>query len=55
MEKLLRTKVERFQIKDSIHLEEVRELVLSGELDQVLIPIDGMFSQYRETDSFRTV
>lgn len=48
MEKLLRTKVERFQLKDSIHLEEVRELALSGEVDQVLIPIDEMFSQYRK-------
>lgn len=48
MEQLLRTRVERFQLKDSLRLEEVRELVLSGELERILIPIDEMFSQYRK-------
>lgn len=46
MEELIRTKVSRFEIKDSLKLEEVRNLKEAGRLDSVLIPVDEMFSDY---------
>lgn len=47
MESLLRTRVERFQMKDSLKLDEVRQLKEEGTLDEKIIPIDEMFS-YRK-------
>lgn len=46
MEELIRTKVSRFEIKDSLKLEEVQDLKEAGGLDAVLVPIDDMFSEY---------
>ncbi len=46
METLTRTKVSRFEIKDSLKLEEVQSLKEAGKLDTVLVPIDDMFSEY---------
>lgn len=46
MEALTRTKVSRFEIKDSLKLEEVQNLQEAGKLDTVLVPIDDMFSEY---------
>ena len=48
MEELLRTQVERFEIKDSICLSEVEELWNTGELMAKVVPIDEMFSNYQK-------
>lgn len=48
MEELLRTQVERFDLKDSIRLAEVAELWNQGELMSKVIPVDEMFSNYRK-------
>lgn len=46
MEELIRTKVSRFEIKDSLTLEQVSDLKAAGRLDEMLVPIDGMFPNY---------
>ena len=46
MEELIRTKVSRFEIKDSLTLGQVQELKDSGRLEEILVPIDEMFSDY---------
>lgn len=43
MESLLRTRVERFGIRDSITLEKAAELMEQGQLSRILIPVDAMF------------
>lgn len=44
MEELIRTKVSRFEIKDSLTLAQVQELKETGKLDEILVPIEDMFS-----------
>ena len=44
MEELTRTKVGRFELKDSLKLEELRDLAQNGRLEDALIPLDQMFS-----------
>ncbi len=46
MEELTRTKVSRFDIKDSLTLEQVAKLKNEEQLDAFLVPIDEMFSDY---------
>ena len=46
MEELIRTKVSRFHLADSLTLKEVEELKEAGKLDEILVPIDAMFSEY---------
>ncbi len=46
MEELVRTKVSRFEIKDSLTLAQVAEWKAEGRLDEILVPIDQMFSNY---------
>jgi len=46
MESLLRTKVERFLLKDSITLGQLEEIRDAGTLDQHIITIEQMFSDY---------
>ena len=46
MEKLLRTRVERFEIKDSLKLFQIEEHRDNGTLESDLISIDAMFPQY---------
>lgn len=46
MEELVRTKVSRFLLKDSITLDEVRRRKEEGTLEEVLTKIDEMFPQY---------
>ena len=46
MEELIRTKVSRFELADSLTLKEVEELKEAGRLDEILVPIDAMFSEY---------
>lgn len=44
MEHLLRTQVDRFQVKDSLTLSQVEELVNAGTIEEQIIPVDQMFS-----------
>ena len=46
MEELIRTRVSRFKLEDSLTLSQVQELKENGELDKILVPIDEMFSNY---------
>ena len=46
MEELIRTKVSRFEIKDSLTLAQVVERKAEGTLEEILVPIDEMFSEY---------
>ena len=46
MEELIRTRVSRFQLEDSLTLSQVQELKDIGELEKILVPIDEMFSDY---------
>ena len=44
MEKLVRTRVERFAIENAYKLDEIREYVSRGEVDQLVTPVDAMFN-----------
>jgi len=46
MEALVRTKVSRFELKDSLTLSKVQEMKDAGRLEEILVPIDKMFSEY---------
>lgn len=46
MEELVRTKVSRFTLAESMTLEDVERLKEAGRLDEILVPIDAMFSEY---------
>lgn len=46
MEELTRTKVSRFELADSFTLQQVEEMKESGRLEEIIIPIDAMFSEY---------
>lgn len=46
MEELIRTKVSRFELAESITLSQVQELKETGRLEEILVPIDAMFSEY---------
>jgi len=46
MEELIRTRVSRFKLEDSLTLSQVQELKEAGNLDKILVPIDEMFSNY---------
>lgn len=46
MEELIRTKVSRFKVTDSLTLKQVEEIKAAGRLDEILVPIDEMFSEY---------
>lgn len=48
MESLIRTEAGRFHIGDSIRLEILQEAKEQGKLEQYLIPVDVMFSEYQE-------
>ena len=48
METLLRTRVERFTIDDAKKLGEIEALKKEGQLSEILLPIDQMFSNYRK-------
>ena len=43
MEHLIRTRVERFKIEDSLRLQEVEELAKAGRIAEAVIPVDEMF------------
>lgn len=46
MEKLTRTKVDRFDIKDSITLAQIEEYRDNGSLDNYIIPVDKILDKY---------
>lgn len=46
MEELIRTKVSRFELEDSLTLSQVQELKKAGKLAKILVPIDEMFLDY---------
>ena len=46
MEKLTRTKVSRFEIKDSLTLAQIEILKKEDRLSEILVPIDQMFADY---------
>lgn len=48
MEELVRTKVSRFTLGESLRLEEISRIKEAGRLDEILIPIDKMFENYQE-------
>lgn len=45
MEKLLRTKVERFTLHSAKKLAEIQELIEQGTIESYVIPVDAMFAQ----------
>ncbi|MEE1085970.1 MAG: tRNA pseudouridine(55) synthase TruB [Schaedlerella sp.] len=48
METLLRTRVSRFELKDSLRLAQIEEAMNAGNLDCVLTAIDAMFQNLPE-------
>ncbi|MDO4260500.1 MAG: tRNA pseudouridine(55) synthase TruB [Eubacteriales bacterium] len=46
MESLLRTRVERFSVEDSVRLDQVEALRDAGRLPEIILPIDRMFDGY---------
>ncbi len=48
MKSLLRTKVGQFSIENSIRLSEVEKLMEQNQINNVLIKVDDMFSDYRK-------
>lgn len=46
MEKLVRSQVDRFDVEDSLTLDEIKELFQEGKLDEKLVPVDEMLSDY---------
>lgn len=46
MEELIRIRVSRFELEDSLTLAQVQELKKAGNLEKILVPIDEMFSDY---------
>jgi len=51
MEKLLRTQVERFLLKDSITLAQLEQIRDAGEVEQHLISVEEMFSGLPEAEA----
>ena len=48
MGSLLRTRVGRFRLEESLRLADVEDHVESGRLSQILIPLDSVFSDLRQ-------
>lgn len=48
MERLLRVKAGPFRIEDSLRLSQVEEHRDAGRLDEIILPVDGMFMEYPE-------
>lgn len=46
MKSLLRTRVDRFQVEDSLRLSEIEELAREGRIGESLISVDEMFPEY---------
>ena len=50
MEELIRTKVSCFEIQNSLTLDEIRNRKNEGTLDEILTPIDAMFSECQKME-----
>lgn len=48
MKSLKRTRVGRFELKDSLTIEQIIEMVEEGKISEMVIPVDEMFSEYRK-------
>lgn len=48
MEHLLRTQVERFLLKDSLTLAQIEAMRDAGTLNEAIIPVEEMFSEYEK-------
>ena len=48
MEELIRTKVSRFEIKDSVKLSELQKLKDEGRLEEIVLPVDEIFEDYKK-------
>ena len=48
MEELIRTKVSRFEIKDSVKLSELQKLKDEGRLEEIVLPVDEIFEDYNK-------
>ena len=46
MESLVRTQVERFSITDSLKLSQIEALVQEGKIDEKIVSVEEMFSNY---------
>lgn len=46
MEKLLRTRVERFKLEDSLKLAQIEELAKEGLMEKIVLPVDNVFTDY---------
>lgn len=46
MESLLRTKVSRFELKDSMKLEDIEKAKNEGRAEEIILPLDEVFSEY---------
>ena len=48
MESLLRTRVGRFRLEESLRLADVEDRAKNGDLSQILLPLDSVFSELRQ-------
>lgn len=46
MEHLVRTRVDRFEISESLRLSEVEQLAAEGRILDAVVPVDAMFDRY---------
>ena len=48
MESLLRTRVGRFRLEESLRLADVEDHAKNGDLSQILLPLDSVFPELRQ-------
>jgi tRNA pseudouridine55 synthase len=46
MKSLLRSRVSRFELKDSLRLSQIEQRMAEGGIDDCLIPVDAMFEDF---------
>lgn len=46
MKSLLRTRVDRFEVNESLRLSEIETLMREGRIEEVLLPVDEVFAAY---------
>ncbi len=51
MDKLLRTRVERFVLKDSLKLAQIEEIAKSGKVEEILLPVHMVFTNYPKANT----
>lgn len=55
MESLLRTKVDRFDIKESLKLSEIEKMVQENQTENMIVSVEEMFSSYPEIRADETL